>query len=82
MRDEDFYASALLGGMEMLKYGATTVLDHFFGNQACRFMGAGGGDSGDARFGFAPCRCAYADGQELRRYNPSGTTEPQSQRRV
>jgi 5-methylthioadenosine/S-adenosylhomocysteine deaminase len=41
MRDEDFYASALLGGMEMLKTGSTTVLDHFFGNQACRFMGAG-----------------------------------------
>jgi cytosine/adenosine deaminase-related metal-dependent hydrolase len=41
MRDEDFYASALLGGMEMLKSGATTVLDHFFGNQSCRFMGAG-----------------------------------------
>jgi 5-methylthioadenosine/S-adenosylhomocysteine deaminase len=41
MRDEDFYASALLGGMEMLKNGATTVLDHFFGNQASRFMGAG-----------------------------------------
>src|SRR5678815_2591085 len=41
MREEDFYASALLGGIEMLKNGATTVLDHFFGNQACRFMGAG-----------------------------------------
>ena len=41
MREEDFYASALLGGMEMLKSGATTVLDHFFGNQACRFMGGG-----------------------------------------
>jgi len=41
MREEDFYASALLGGMEMLKAGATTVLDHFAGNQACRFMGAG-----------------------------------------
>jgi len=41
MREEDFYASALLGGIEMLKSGATTVLDHFFGNQACRFMGAG-----------------------------------------
>lgn len=41
MRDEDFYASALLGGLEMLKNGATTVLDHFAGNQACRFMGAG-----------------------------------------
>jgi 5-methylthioadenosine/S-adenosylhomocysteine deaminase len=41
MRDEDFYASALLGGMEMLKNGATTVLDHFAGNAACRFMGAG-----------------------------------------
>lgn len=41
MRDDDFYASALLGGMEMLKTGTTTVLDHFFGNQACRFMGAG-----------------------------------------
>jgi cytosine/adenosine deaminase-related metal-dependent hydrolase len=41
MRDEDFYASALLGGMEMLKNGATAVLDHFAGNQACRFMGAG-----------------------------------------
>jgi len=42
MRDEDFYASALLGGMEMLKNGATTVLDHFAGNAVCRFMGAGG----------------------------------------
>jgi cytosine/adenosine deaminase-related metal-dependent hydrolase len=41
MSDEDFYASALLGGMEMLKNGATTVLDHFAGNQSCRFMGAG-----------------------------------------
>jgi 5-methylthioadenosine/S-adenosylhomocysteine deaminase len=41
MRDEDFYASALLGGMEMLKNGATTVLDHFAGSQLCRFMGAG-----------------------------------------
>jgi 5-methylthioadenosine/S-adenosylhomocysteine deaminase len=41
MRDDDFYASALLGAMEMLKNGATTVLDHFAGNQACRFMGAG-----------------------------------------
>jgi len=41
MGDDDFYASALLGGMEMLKNGATTVLDHFFGNQAGRFMGAG-----------------------------------------
>jgi 5-methylthioadenosine/S-adenosylhomocysteine deaminase len=41
MRDEDFYASALLGGMEMLKNGATTVLDHFAGNQVGRFMGAG-----------------------------------------
>jgi 5-methylthioadenosine/S-adenosylhomocysteine deaminase len=41
MSDDDFYASALLGGLEMLKNGATTVLDHFAGNQACRFMGAG-----------------------------------------
>src|SRR5574342_1213535 len=41
MRDEDVYASALLGGMEMLKSGATTVLDHFAGSQTCRFMGAG-----------------------------------------
>jgi cytosine/adenosine deaminase-related metal-dependent hydrolase len=41
MRDEDFYASALLGGLEMLGNGATTVLDHFAGNQDCRFMGAG-----------------------------------------
>jgi cytosine/adenosine deaminase-related metal-dependent hydrolase len=51
MRDEDFYASALLGGMEMLKTGTTTVLDHFFGNQACRFMGTGAAIQ--ARFGFA-----------------------------
>src|SRR5215470_7834350 len=41
MRDEDFYASALLGGLEMLKSGASTVLDHFAGSAACRFMGAG-----------------------------------------
>jgi 5-methylthioadenosine/S-adenosylhomocysteine deaminase len=41
MREDDFYASALLGGMEMLKNGATTVLDHFAGSASCRFMGAG-----------------------------------------
>jgi len=41
MREDDFYASALLGGLEMLKNGATTVLDHFAGSAACRFMGAG-----------------------------------------
>jgi len=41
MREDDFYASALLGGMEMLKNGATTVLDHFAGSATCRFMGAG-----------------------------------------
>lgn len=41
MGKEDFYAGALLGAMEMLKNGATTALDHFFGNQAIRFMGAG-----------------------------------------
>lgn len=41
MKDEDFYASALLGGMEMLINGTTTVLDHFAGNPGCRFMGAG-----------------------------------------
>jgi 5-methylthioadenosine/S-adenosylhomocysteine deaminase len=41
MRDEDFYASALLGGMEMLRNGATSVLDHFAGSAACRFMGVG-----------------------------------------
>jgi 5-methylthioadenosine/S-adenosylhomocysteine deaminase len=41
MREDDFYSSALLGGMEMLKNGATTVLDHFAGSAACRFMGAG-----------------------------------------
>ena len=41
MREEDFYASAILGGMEMLKNGATMVLDHFAGSQGCRFMGAG-----------------------------------------
>ncbi|HET9917878.1 MAG TPA: amidohydrolase family protein, partial [Candidatus Binatia bacterium] len=41
MREDVFYASALLGGMEMLKNGATTVLDHFAGSAACRFMGAG-----------------------------------------
>ncbi len=41
MHEEEFYASALLGGMEMLKNGATTVLDHFAGSPACRFMGAG-----------------------------------------
>src|SRR5215208_2771950 len=35
MREDDFYASALLGGMEMLKNGATTVLDHFAGSAAC-----------------------------------------------
>lgn len=41
MREDDFYASALLGGMEMLQNGATTVLDHFAGSAGCRFMGAG-----------------------------------------
>lgn len=38
---EDFYASALLGAMEMLRTGTTAVLDHFFGNQEVAFMGAG-----------------------------------------
>lgn len=42
MREQDFYASALLGGWEMLKNGTTTVLDHFAGSASCRFMGAGG----------------------------------------
>ena len=36
-----FYISALLGGMEMLKTGCTTNLDHFFGNQNSRYTGAG-----------------------------------------
>ncbi len=39
--DELFYVSALLGGMEMLKTGCTTNLDHFFGNQNSRYTGAG-----------------------------------------
>ena len=39
--DEMFYISALLGGMEMLKTGCTTNLDHFFGNQNSRYTGAG-----------------------------------------
>jgi len=41
MGEEEFYASALLGGLEMLRNGATTVLGHFAGNSAHRFMGAG-----------------------------------------
>ena len=39
--DDMFYVSALLGGMEMLKTGCTTTMDHFFGNQASRYTGAG-----------------------------------------
>ena len=39
--DDLFYASALLGAMEMLKTGCTTMLDHFFGNRDSRFTGAG-----------------------------------------
>lgn len=42
MDERDFYASALLGAMEMLKTGTTSVLDHFFGNQKVPFTGAGG----------------------------------------
>src|SRR5207237_8958700 len=41
MREEELYASSTLGGLEMLESGASTVLAHFFGNQAYRFMGAG-----------------------------------------
>ena len=47
MRDEDFYASALLGGMEMLN-GATTVFDHFFRQSSMPLHGRGCGDSGHA----------------------------------
>jgi cytosine/adenosine deaminase-related metal-dependent hydrolase len=72
MREEDFYASALLGGMEMLKNGATTVLDHFFGNQSCRFLGRGSRDPSDARSGFASRGRAYAIRQKLRRDNSAG----------
>ncbi len=39
--DEMFYVSALLGGMELLKTGCTTTMDHFFGNQNSRYTGAG-----------------------------------------
>ncbi len=39
--DEVFHASALLGGMEMLKTGCTTMVDHYFGNQNSRYTGAG-----------------------------------------
>lgn len=42
MDEQDFYASALLGAMEMLKTGTTTVLDHFFGNHNVPFTGVGG----------------------------------------
>lgn len=41
MREEDFYASALLGALEMLKSGTTTVLDHFSSNQAEPSAGVG-----------------------------------------
>lgn len=40
LEPEDYYASALLGAMEMLKTGTTTVLDHFPSNQAVSFHGA------------------------------------------
>lgn len=39
--DEAFYASALLGTMELLKNGCTTTVDHFFGDQRSRYTGAG-----------------------------------------
>ncbi len=39
--DEMFHVSALLGGLEMLKTGCTTTMDHFFGNQNSRHTGAG-----------------------------------------
>lgn len=40
LEPEDYYASALLGAMEMLKTGTTTVLDHFPTGQAVPFHGA------------------------------------------
>ena len=40
MEPEDYYAAALLGAMEMLKTGTTTVLDHFPTSQAVPFHGA------------------------------------------
>ena len=72
MRDEDFYASALLGGMEMLKNGATTVLDHFFGESAaCRFMGAGAAIQAMRDLGLRHVVALDLVGQELRRDDPA-----------
>jgi cytosine/adenosine deaminase-related metal-dependent hydrolase len=80
MREDDFYASALLGGMEMLKNGATTVLDHFAGSAACRFMGAGAAIQAMRDLGLASRRGAHGDRQELRRHDPARSYRRDSER--
>jgi len=76
MRDEDFYASALLGGMEMLKAGATTVLDHFAGNQACRFMGAGAAIQAMRDLGLRHVASLTVTDKNYEETIPLGATDP------
>ena len=81
MRDEDFYASALLGGMEMLKNGATTVLDHFAGNQACRFMGAGAAIQAMRDLGLRHVAAFTMTDKNYEDTIPLGETDAEPQRR-
>jgi len=77
MREEDFYASALLGGMEMLKAGATTVLDHFAGNQACRFMGAGAAVQAMRDLGLRHVASLTVTDKNYEETIPLGATDPE-----
>ncbi len=77
MRDDDFYASALLGCMEMLKNGATTVLDHFAGNAACRFMGAGAAIQAKRDLGLRHVAALTITDKNYEETLPLGETAPQ-----
>jgi len=76
MREDDFYASALLGGMEMLKNGATTVLDHFAGSAACKFMGAGAAIQALRDLGLRHVAALTLTDQHYEDTIPLGKTDP------
>src|SRR3972149_11819272 len=62
--------------MEMLKTGATTVLDHFAGNQACRFMGAGAAIQAMRDLGLRHVASLTVTDKNYEETIPLGATDP------